>query len=93
MRRKKATENEKLLQEALNTKNRKIAELESNLETTQSILAHLKSTSNKEKVDEKMTNEEVTQSGNDSKTKANSPTKSTRRCKFENTGTFSRNKS
>ena len=87
---KKLTDNEKILQEALNLKNRKIAELEITLATTQSILDHSKEVNNKKEATDKLKDEKPDESEKSKNAKPNSPVKTNKRCKYENTGTCSR---
>ena len=91
--RKKATENEKVLQEALNSKNRKIAELEIALATTKSILTHSKEINSKDTRENKSKHEEAGDSEKKTEPKPSSPTKAMKRCRFENTGTCIKNSS
>ena len=88
---KKATDNERMLQETLNVKNRKIAELETTLENTKFLLAHTKDMNNKKSSEDNTAKAgKAEEHVNKFKSKNSSPTKAYKKCKFENTGSCSR---
>ena len=88
---KKASENEKILQNIINDKNRKISELEISLATTKSILEHTKEI-NSSKNEDSFIKPEFDEPLIKFKTKT-SPAKPIKKCRFENSGSCNKKES
>ena len=81
---KKASENEKILQNIINEKNRKISELEISLATTKSILEHTKEINHKKDEERDIKSEDSYESIKSRP--VSSPVKSIKKCRYENSG-------